>query len=97
MGQRIEIEGTRVVDDSVIFATSRGLTGADGEGYASPDEAAEAETFGSKLASDLFESVDGVNRVFVSSNMVVVRGGEAWGDENLRAASTVIEDFFLHY
>jgi hypothetical protein len=97
MGQRIEIEGTRVVDDSVIFATSRSLTGADGEGYASPDEASEADTFGAELASDLFESVDGVNRVFVSSNMVVVRGGGEWGEVNLQAASTVIEDFFLHY
>jgi hypothetical protein len=35
--------------------------------------------------------------VFVSSNMVVLRGGGEWGDENLQAASTVIEDFFLHY
>jgi hypothetical protein len=97
MGQRIEIEDRRVVDDSVIFATNRGLTGADGEGYASPEEASEAQSFGARLASDLFESVEGVSRVFVSSNMVVVRGGDAWNSENLQAASTVIEDFFLHY
>ena len=97
MGQRIEIENRRIVGDSVIFATNRGLTGADGEGYGSFEEASEAESFGAKLAADLFESVDGVNRVFVSSNMIVVRGGDAWNDGNLRAASTVIEDFFLHY
>ena len=97
MGQRIEIEGSRVVDDSVIFTTSRSLTGADGEGYASPGEASDADTFGAKLAADLFESVEGVNRVYVASNMVVVRGTAAWDERNLGSASGVIEDFFLHY
>lgn len=97
MGQRIEIQGSRVVDDSVIFTTSRSLTGADGEGYGSADEASEADTFGAKLASDLFESVGALTRVYVASNVMVIRGDTEWGKGEVDSAATVIEEFFLHY
>ncbi len=97
MGQRIEIESSRVVDDSVIVTTDRSLTGTDGEGYSSADQAGDASTFGAKLATDLFESDDGISRVFVSSNVVVIQRGGGWKTELVDGVSQVIQDFFLHY
>lgn len=97
MGQRIEIDGSRIVDDSIIFTTSRSLTGADGEGYGTPDEASTVDTFAAKLASDLFESDDTITRVYVASNVVVIRSNGAWESAGVDGATSVIEEFFLHY
>jgi hypothetical protein len=33
MGQRIEIDGTTVVDGTIVFTTNRSLTGTTGEAY----------------------------------------------------------------
>jgi hypothetical protein len=97
MGQRIEIESSRVVDDSVIVTTNRSLTGTDGEGFASADDAGEADTFGAKLAVDLFESDDDIARVFVTSNVVIIGRAEGWSDATTDAANNVISEFFLYY
>ena len=97
MGQRIEIESSRVVDDSVIVTTNRSLTGTDGEGYISADQASEVGSFGAKLATDLFESDDGISRVFVTSNVVIIARVDGWSDDATDAATTVISEFFLYY
>ncbi len=97
MGQRIEIDGSRVIGDSIIFTTSRGLTGADGEGYATADEASNESTFAAKLASDLFESDDTITRVYVASNVAVIRADGTWDSARISGATKVIEEFFLHY
>jgi hypothetical protein len=97
MGQRIEIESSTVVNDSVIVTTNRSLTGADGEGYSSSEQASVASTFGAKLATDLFESDGGINRVYIASNVVVIERVRQWEPEAIAGASTVIEDFFLYY
>jgi len=97
MGQRIEIESSRVVDDSVIVTTNRSLTGTDGEGFASADDAGETDTFGAKLAVDLFESDDNIARVFVTSNVVIIGRAEGWSDDTTDAANNVISEFFLYY
>ena len=97
MGQRIEIDSRRVVDDAMIVTTNRTLTGTDGEGYDSADEASEAESFGAKLATDLFESDDSISRVYVTSNVVIIAKGTGWSDASADAATGVISEFFLHY
>jgi hypothetical protein len=97
MGQRIEIENTRIVDESVIVTTNRSLTGTDGEGYNSTEQAAGADSFGAKLAADLFESDEGIDRVFVTSNVVIIGRADGWSESNTDAASDVISEFFLYY
>lgn len=97
MGQRIEIESSRIVDNSVIVTTNRSLTGTDGEGFNSTDQADDAGTFGGKLAIDLFESDNDVERVFVTSNMVIIRRTDGWTDATTDTATAVIADFFLYY
>ncbi len=97
MGQRIEIDGSRVVDDSIIITTGRSLTGADGEGYSTPEAAHNANTFAAKLASDLFESDNSVTRVYVASNVAVIRSDDPWDTARIGGATKVIEEFFLHY
>lgn len=97
MGQRIEIESSRVIDDSVIVTTNRSLTGTDGEGYDSTDQATGVNTFGAKLAVDLFESDDDINRVFVTSNVVIIGRADGWPDDATETATGVISDFFLYY
>lgn len=97
MGQRIEIESSTVVDDSVIVTTNRSLTGADGEGYSSSEHASDGSTFGAKLATDLFESDGGINRVYVASNVVVIQRVRQWKPKAIASASDVIKDFFLYY
>jgi len=97
MGQRIEIDSRRVVDNSVIVTTNRSLTGADGEGYASAGQASEGESFGAKLATDLFESDDDVSRVYIASNVVIIARESRWSDASTEAVSEVISEFFLHY
>lgn len=97
MGQRVEIESSKIVDDSVIVTTDRNFTGADGEGYASADEAGESDTFGARLAEGVFGSDDAVARVFVSSNVVVIRREGGWNADAVSDVSSTIRDFFLHY
>ena len=97
MGQRIEIEGTRVVDDSVIVTTDRSLTGTDGEGYSTVEEAEASPTFGGGVAGRLLADDDAINRVFVSSNVLVVQRDGGWTDEATASTSKVIEEFFLFY
>lgn len=97
MGQRIEIDGARVVDDSVIVSTNRSLTGTDSEGYDTAAETEGVDTFGAKVAAELFASDDSLTRVFVESNVVVLARGGGWDDTNVASATKVIEDFFLFY
>lgn len=97
MGQRIEIESSRVVDDSVIVTTNRTLTGTDGEGYDSTDYATDSNRFGARLAADLFESDHDISRVFVTSNVVIMQRSDGWSDPATESAAAVISDFFLHY
>ena len=97
MGQRIEIEDSRIVDHSGIVTTNRGITGADGEGYNSTEQAADAGSFGGKLAVDLFESDEGIDRVFVTSNVVIIGRADGWSGSSTDAANDVISEFFLYY
>ena len=97
MGQRIEIESNRVVGDSMIVTTNRTLTGTDGEGYDSTEQAAATDSFGGRLAVDLFESDGDIGRVFVTSNVVIIERANAWSESTTETATEVISGFFLYY
>ena len=97
MGQRIAIDRTRDVGDSIIVSTNRSLTGTDGEGFDSPDAAAEGTTFPARLAVELFEADDATRRVFVHQNVVIVTRDGGWTDDARDTAEKVIEGFFLFY
>ena len=55
------------------------------------------KTFGGKLAADLFESDEGINRVFVTSNVVIIGRVEGWSETTTDTATDVISEFFLYY
>ena len=97
MGQRIEIDGTTVVDGTVVFTTNRSLTGTTGEGYESAEVAGDSGTFGGKVAAKLFEADTSLGRVYVDQNAVVVTKDGEWDAESVATVSHVIEDFFLFY
>lgn len=97
MGQKIEVDSVRVVDDSIIVSTDRSLTGQDGEGFDSAEEASEGSTFAAELAGRIFSADDAVTRVFVTSNVAVVAREGGWDDASTAAVKGVIEDFFLFY
>ena len=97
MGQSIEVVGTAAVDDVVIFAIDRGLTGMDGHEYDSAAEAEAEDGFPALLARRLFESVNGVDRVFVAGNDVLVRRSGGWDDTARDQAASIIEDLFRFY
>lgn len=97
MGQRIIVDGRRVVGDSLIISTDRSLTGTDGEGYDSLDQATAGTTFPARLAVDLFESDEALARVYVSQNVVVATRDGGWTDDARDAAARIVEEFFLFY
>lgn len=97
MGQRIEIEGQRVIGDSLIVSTNRSFTGTDGEGFPSLAAATDSSTFPARLASDLFESDDQLSRVFIHQNMVVATRSGGWESDASQEAVKVIGEFFLFY
>jgi hypothetical protein len=97
VGQRIEIDGTTVVDGTVVFTTNRSFTGTTGEGYRSAETATEAGTFAGKIAAELFEADTSLDRVYVDQNAVIISRDGSWAPEAVDVASHVIEDFFLYY
>lgn len=97
MGQPIDISGRTVDGDVAAFHTDRAITGQDGIGFSSGDEAARNDTFPGDLAGRLFEGVEGVDHVFIASNQVVARRSGGWDDDALSAASQIVTDFFVFY
>ena len=97
VGQRIEIDGTRLVDDSLIVSTNRSLTGVNGEGYESLESTAGVKSFGAKAANAVLTSDSAIARVYVDSNVLVITRDGGWDDDAVASVSKVIEDFFLFY
>ena len=97
MGQRIEIDSSTVVDSTAVFATNRSLTGTDGEGYSSAEDASAGGTFPAKLAAELFEADTDLTRVYIDQNALVIERTGGWSDDGVASTSKVIEDFFLFY
>lgn len=96
MGQTINVE-SNPLDGVCVFGTDRSITGQDGAGFASPEEAAAATGFPATLATRLFESDAAIDHVYVASNDVIVRRAEGWSDDSVAAASSAISDLFRFY
>lgn len=97
MGQRIEIDDARVVDDSLIVSTNRSLTGTDGEGYNTVADTDGVDTFAAKAAAELLSSDEELARVYVASNVLVVHRTGGWDDASTASTQKLIEEFFLFY
>jgi len=97
MGKPIEISNATVVDDVLLLDTDRSITGQDGTGYDSPEAAAEDPSFPGQLAARIFETVDGVGHVFVSSNQTVIGRPAGWDDAARSAAEAAVANFFVFY
>lgn len=97
MGKPIAIHDTTVIDEVAVIDTDRSITGQDGAGFATPDEAAAGGTLPAYLAGRLFEGVDGLENVFAASSQVVLRRGQGWDDDSLEVVRQVITDFFVFY
>lgn len=97
MGQRIVVQQPVVVEDVVIFETDRSLTGMAGATLDSAEQAEEASGFAAELARRLYAVDDDLDQVYVYSNTIVARRSGSWGDDELDAASRVVEEFFLYY
>lgn len=97
MGQRIEIDDVTVIDTSLLVDTNRSLTGTDGEGYNTAEDAAASDTFPAKLAAELFESESAISRVYIDQNVIVLTKPDVWDDETVATVRGVIESFFLFY
>ncbi len=94
MGQRIEVSAVPM-GSVALFSTDRSITGQDGVGFtpgSTSDDGPPAE-----LARRLFAADSSIDHVYVLSNTISVRRGEAWDDDSLDDASGVISGLFIHY
>lgn len=96
MGQAIQVQ-PQVIGEVAVFTTDRGMTGQDGSGYESADEAAADASFPGQMASRLFSADDAIDNVWIASNSAVLRRSDGWDDAATTGAAQVIADFFLYY
>lgn len=97
MGQLIDVTSTTIVADVVVFDTDRSITGQDGSGFASGEEAVSAPGLAARLAARLFDAVAGVDNVWIASSQVVVRRPGGWSDDAVAGAADVVRRFFVFY
>ena len=93
MGQRIEVTATPM-GEVALFSTDRSITGQDGLEF---DSRPEADDPPSALAQRLFDQVEGIDHVFVLSNMATVRRSTVWDENTLEEAAEVIAELFVYY
>jgi len=96
MGQSITVEAKQL-DGFCVFSTDRSITGQEGAGFASPEEAAADSTFPGTLASRLFSSDEAIDHVYVASNDVIVRRSTRWDETAVTRATATISDLFRFY
>lgn len=96
MGQPITVD-SKPWDTVCVFTTDRSITGQDGDGYDSAEAAESSAEFSARLAARLFALDGEIDHVYVASNDVVVRRSVAWDEASVAAATTTIENLFLHY
>ena len=97
MGQQIEVQQRTVVDGVLLIATDRSVTGQDGVGFSSVEDAAAGMGFGAALAREILAADDAIDHVYVASNQVVTRRRKGWDDASATATSAVVAEFFRHY
>lgn len=96
MGQSITVEA-KDFDGFCVFSTDRSISGQNGSTFASAAAAEDDESFPAVLAQRLFAADEGIDHVYVASNDVVVRRSSSWDDDQVSAASEVIENLFRYY
>ncbi len=96
MGQLIECR-TVVIGEWAVLATDRSLTGQDGVGFDSLQEASATEGFAGLLAARLFSADPSVSRVFVASNQVMARRGGGWDESSLVNLTRLVRRLFVFY
>jgi ferredoxin/flavodoxin---NADP+ reductase len=96
MGQPIEVTAS-VVDDLALLIGDRSITGQDGAGFASSEEAAAAGGLEARLAAALFAADPGISHVFVGSNVATVRRDGGWDEARVERAADVMRTFFVYY
>ncbi len=97
MGQPIDVIGTAVVGDVLLVDTDRSITGQDGSGFTSAEEAQGVDTLPADLATRLFASEDAIAHVFVASNQVVIERSGGWSEADVAAATQIVAEFFVFY
>jgi hypothetical protein len=97
MGKPIVVSDASVVDGVLVMGTDRSITGQDGIGFDAPPQGGAADTFSGRLATRLFEGVDGLTHVFVASNQVVVERAGGWDEAATDAAREILSRFFVFY
>lgn len=96
MGQTIEINGSRQIDDVLVIDTDRSLAGQDGEAF-TPGYTATSDTFPARLAERLFEADLDIDRVHVMSNAVSILRSGGWTAESRDTAEQIVIRFFRFY
>ena len=97
MGQTIQVASAKTIGESAIFETDRGITGQDGTGHDSADEASLDDGFPGRLAGRVFAADDEVSRVWIAGNTVIVTRSGGWTEGATGAVGDVIGAFFRFY
>ncbi len=97
MGQVINVTKITVIGDAAVFDSDRSISGQDGDGYDSAEQAADDSTFPAQLAEAIFGGDEAIGHVHVASNSVVVKRPGGWSDSDTAATAAVIREFFVFY
>ncbi|MEA2003129.1 MAG: hypothetical protein U9N84_14740 [Actinomycetota bacterium] len=96
MGQSINVT-SKQLDGFCVFSTDRSISGQDGAGFGSVEEAAAGTDFPASLAERLFTSDPAIDHVYVASNDVIVRRAASWDTTSVDSASATISELFRFY
>ena len=96
MGQSINVT-SKQLDGFCVFSTDRSISGQDGAGFGSVEEAEADTDFPASLAERLFTTDPAIDHVYIASNDVVVRRAAAWDETSVKSAATTISELFRFY
>ncbi len=93
MGQSIDV-ASKQLDGFCLFTTDRSISGQDGAGFGSVEEAKTGAGFPASLAGRLLMTDPAIDHVYVASNDVIVRRAAAWDETSIDSAATTSREFF---
>ena len=96
MGQPITVQ-SQVVGGVALYDTDRSITGQDGGGFGSTEEADGAAGLPAQLAGRILGADPAISHVFVHSNSVSVDRDGGWEPAQVDAIGDVIHQFFIFY
>jgi len=97
MGKPIEVLTRIALDDVAVLDTDRTITGSDGAGFSSADDAAAGSGLPARLAASLFGIDEALSHVFIDANQVVLQRRGGWGEAALDRVEAEVCRFFVHY